>query len=153
MPYSSLYCSAPYDGMFHYKTVYCAITSLHSGLLYCICWMLWYIIPLTLASPPPPPPQLSDRPDSLMESLLRRLNGAVVGADSAPLARWLSVAGHTAVCHLTYLDVHVFTELKRRNRLREEAAGRKTSQRGSQDTPGSASDTPAQRRRVSGGWY
>lgn len=77
--------------------------------------------------------QLCDQPGDVVDDVLRRLMDVVRTAPITPtsdssashallLARLLCVCGHSALAQLGFLDVHVFAELKRRHRLREEGA-------------------------------
>ena len=79
--------------------------------------------------------QLGDGPDSLAGDMIKdvcskiqeehnRLVGSEMGdelkVETFILRRLCFLAGHVALCMLIYLDVNVFTELKRRNWLREQ---------------------------------
>ena len=45
------------------------------------------------------------------------------------LTRFCVVVGHLAVCQLVHLDIYVFSELKRRNNLKEEMEVQKKRKR------------------------
>ena len=45
------------------------------------------------------------------------------------LSRLVFLFGHVAICHLNYLDVSIFNELKRRNTLRELKKEKKNAQK------------------------
>lgn len=64
---------------------------------------------------------------------------------AAVLTRFCVVLGHVALCQLVHLDIYVFSELKRRNNLRDEMEIEKTRKKKSKHTkkslPSSASDT------------
>ena len=69
--------------------------------------------------------QLSELPDKLAGRLCRTLVARFAekkrggGANQLHLSRLVFLFGHVAICHLNYLDVSIFNELKRRNTLRE----------------------------------
>lgn len=60
------------------------------------------------------------------------------------LTRFCTVLGHVAMCQLVHLDIYVFSELKRRNNLRDEMEIEKKKKKKSKHTkkslPSSASD-------------
>nr|CAD7454352.1 unnamed protein product [Timema tahoe] len=81
--------------------------------------------------------QLSDSPDTICTDVLKQVCAAYEhhrnsNAENdkvnpvAMLSRLVSLVGHIALRQMLYLDVAVFSELKRRNALREEANDKKS---------------------------
>ena len=73
--------------------------------------------------------KLGDGPDSMVEEIIKEVCRRIqedqgqeleLTVDATVLKRLCFLAGHIALCMLIYLDVNVFTELKRRNWMREQ---------------------------------
>ncbi|XP_034947565.1 condensin complex subunit 1 [Chelonus insularis] len=79
---------------------------------------------------------LANQPDQLMKNIILKM---LVGSPDADvpislLAKFLYFIGHVTIAHMVYLDVSVYKELKRRNKLRDTVNNKKNNRNQNNDS-------------------